>query len=101
MSGGGGWNRKRRGQEIGEERGRGEDGKERRRVGRTKEREGRKSEGRELRLHTVCSQEQSLFAFVCVLPIVRLQSLVPNHNLVIASYDIIRNDVDFFRYIRT
>ncbi|CAI8034563.1 TATA-binding protein-associated factor 172 [Geodia barretti] len=29
----------------------------------------------------------------------RLQSLVPNHNLVIASYDIIRNDVDFFRSI--
>jgi TATA-binding protein-associated factor len=29
----------------------------------------------------------------------RLQSLVPNHNLVIASYDIIRNDIDFFRSI--
>ena len=34
---------------------------------------------------------------VCVF--YRLQSLVPNHNLIIASYDIIRNDVDFFRYI--
>ena len=31
----------------------------------------------------------------------RLQTLVPNHNLVIASYDIIRNDIDFFRYILT
>ena len=31
----------------------------------------------------------------------RLQTLVPNHNLVIASYDIVRNDIDFFRYILT
>ena len=28
----------------------------------------------------------------------RLQSRVSKHSLVIASYDIVRNDVDFFRY---
>ena len=28
----------------------------------------------------------------------RLQKQVPNHNLVIVSYDVIRNDIDFFRY---
>lgn len=27
----------------------------------------------------------------------RLQLLVPEHNLVIASYDIVRNDIDFFK----
>ncbi len=26
----------------------------------------------------------------------RLQSLVPKHNLLIASYDIVRNDIDYF-----
>ena len=27
----------------------------------------------------------------------RLQGLVPKHSLVVASYDIVRNDIDFFR----
>ena len=27
----------------------------------------------------------------------RLQTLVPDHNLIIASYDIVRNDIDFFK----
>ena len=29
----------------------------------------------------------------------RLQSLVPKYNLIIASYDIVRNDIDFFKYV--
>ncbi|XP_064406197.1 TATA-binding protein-associated factor 172-like [Halichondria panicea] len=29
----------------------------------------------------------------------RLQSLVPKHNLLIASYDIVRNDIDYFRSV--
>ena len=28
----------------------------------------------------------------------RLQTLVLKHNLIIASYDIVRNDIEFFRY---
>lgn len=46
---------------------------------------------------TVCVYEVGICACVCVCLLIRLQSLVPEHNLVIASYDIIRNDVDFFR----
>jgi TATA-binding protein-associated factor len=30
----------------------------------------------------------------------RLRQLVPKHNLIIASYDIVRNDVDFFAAVR-
>ena len=28
----------------------------------------------------------------------RLQRLVDKHNLVVASYDVVRNDIAFFRY---
>ena len=31
----------------------------------------------------------------------RLQSLVPQYNLVVASYDIVRNDIEFFRSANT
>ena len=27
----------------------------------------------------------------------RLQQQVPDHDLVVASYDIVRNDIDFFK----
>ena len=37
------------------------------------------------------------FMVSCDLLLFRLQALVPKHNLVIASYDIVRNDIEFFR----
>ena len=35
---------------------------------------------------------------VCLFSDLRLQKQVPLHNLTIVSYDIVRNDIDFFRY---
>ena len=29
----------------------------------------------------------------------RLQKKVKKHNLIVASYDVVRNDIDFFRYV--
>ena len=34
-----------------------------------------------------------VYMFIC-----RLRKLVKKHNLVVASYDVVRNDIDFFRY---
>ncbi len=44
----------------------------------------------------LCSYNITI-TYCITLPNYRLQSLVPEHNLVIASYDIVRNDIEFFR----
>lgn len=37
----------------------------------------------------------------CLLFASRLQHQVKKHNLVVASYDVVRNDIDFFRCVFT
>lgn len=37
----------------------------------------------------------------CLLFASRLQHQVKKHNLIVASYDVVRNDIDFFRCVFT
>lgn len=40
---------------------------------------------------------QQVSNFIHVLSVFRLQHQVKKHNLIVASYDVVRNDIDFFR----
>jgi len=35
----------------------------------------------------------------CVFVVYRLQKQLSKHNIVLASYDVVRNDIDFFSYV--
>ena len=37
---------------------------------------------------------------ICFHSLCRLRNKVKNHSLVVASYDIVRNDGDFFRLVK-